>query len=160
MANNSKITMENMGEVRNMVSAVGSIGSYAASIFQYQGLQSTSNVTTDSTAISFDDMVSNGMIDVNSDDSSSTGVTAMGGGSGGGSSSGSKSEMDLNGDGQVTSDEVIKYMQMQMMEKMSEQMSSDDGTTMMGQQSQQLNNGIEEFKNKQAASAYLSLIHI
>ena len=157
MANNSKITMENMGEVRNMVSAVGSIGSYAASIFQYQGLQSTSNVTTDSTAISFDDMVSNGMIDVNSDDSSSTGVTAMGGGSGGGSSSGSKSEMDLNGDGQVTSDEVIKYMQMQMMEKMSEQMSSDDGTTMMGQQSQQLNNGIEEFKNKQAASAYQSV---
>ena len=139
-----------------MVSAVGSIGSYAASIFQYQGLQSTSNVTTDSTAISFDDMVSNGMIDVSSDDSSSTGVTAMGGGSGGGSgsSSGSNSEMDLNGDGQVTSDEVIKYMQMQMMEKMSEQMSSDDGTTMMGQQSQQLNNGIEEFKNKQAASAY------
>ncbi|CDC18512.1 unknown [Clostridium sp. CAG:306] len=66
-----------------MVSAVGSIGSYAASIFQYQGLQSTSNVTTDSTAISFDDMVSNGMIDVSSDDSSSTGVTAMGGGSGG-----------------------------------------------------------------------------
>ena len=120
-------------------------------------LQSTSNVTTDSTAISFDDMVSNGMIDVNSDDSSSTGVTAMGGGSGGGSSSGSKSEMDLNGDGQVTSDEVIKYMQMQMMEKMSEQMSSDDGTTMMGQQSQQLNNGIEEFKNKQAASAYQSV---
>ena len=157
MANNSKITMENMGEVRNMVSAVGSIGSYAASIFQYQGLQSTSNVTTDSTAISFDDMVSHGMIDVNSDDSSSTGVTAMGGGSGGGSSSGSKSEMDLNGDGQVTSDEVIKYMQMQMMEKMSEQMSSDDGTTMMGQQSQQLNNGIEEFKNKQAASAYQSV---
>ena len=157
MANNSKITMENMGEVGNMVSAVGSIGSYAASIFQYQGLQSTSNVTTDSTAISFDDMVSNGMIDVNSDDSSSTGVTAMGGGSGGGSSSGSKSEMDLNGDGQVTSDEVIKYMQMQMMEKMSEQMSSDDGTTMMGQQSQQLNNGIEEFKNKQAASAYQSV---
>lgn len=157
MANNSKITMENMGEVRNMVSAVGSIGSYAASIFQYQGLQSTSNVTTDSTAISFDDMVSNGMIDVNSDDSSSTGVTAMGGGSGGGSSSGSKSEMDLNGDGQVTSDEVIKYMQMQMMEKMSEQMSSHDGTTMMGQQSQQLNNGIEEFKNKQAASAYQSV---
>ena len=157
MANNSKITMENMGEVRNMVSAVGSIGSYAASIFQYQGLQSTSNVTTDSTAISFDDMVSNGMIDVNSDDSSSTGVTAMGGGSGGGSSSGSQSEMDLNGDGQVTSDEVIKYMQMHMMEKMSEQMSSDDGTTMMGQQSQQLNNGIEEFKNKQAASAYQSV---
>lgn len=157
MANNSKITMENMGEVRNMVSAVGSIGSYAASIFQYQGLQSTSNVTTDSTAISFDDMVSNGMIDVSSDDSSSTGVTAMGSGSGGGSSSGSKSEMDLNGDGQVTSDEVIKYMQMQMMEKMSEQMSSDDGTTMMGQQSQQLNNGIEEFKNKQAASAYQSV---
>ena len=157
MANNSKITMENMGEVRNMVSAVGSIGSYAASIFQYQGLQSTSNVTTDSTAISFDDMVSNGMIDVNSDDSSSTGVTAMGGGSGGGSSSGSKSELDFNGDGQVTSDEVIKYMQMQMMEKMSEQMSSDDGTTMMGQQSQQLNNGIEEFKNKQAASAYQSV---
>lgn len=140
-----------------MVSAVGSIGSYAASIFQYQGLQSTSNVTTDSTAISFDDMVSNGMIDVSSDDSSSTGVTAMGSGSGGGSSSGSKSEMDLNGDGQVTSDEVIKYMQMQMMEKMSEQMSSDDGTTMMGQQSQQLNNGIEEFKNKQAASAYQSV---
>ena len=83
----------------------------------------------------------------------------MGSGSGGGSgsSSGSKSEMDLNGDGQVTSDEVIKYMQMQMMEKMSDQMSSDDGTTMMGQQSQQLNNGIEEFKNKQAASAYQSV---
>ncbi|GEM_PF-1730833 len=152
MANNSKITMENMGEVRNMVSSIGSIGSFAGAIFQYQGSLATSNASTDSTAISFDDMVSNGMINVNEDE----GTSAAGSGASK-CSMGSKDEMDLNGDGQVTSDEVIKYMQMQMMEKMSDQMSSDDGTTMMGQQSQQLNNGIEEFKNKQAASAYQSV---
>ena len=85
----------------------------------------------------------------------STGVISAGGSS---SSSGSNSEMDLNKDGQVTSDEVIKYMQMQMMDRMSEQTCSDDGCFEMGQQaSKQAASGIEEFKSKQAASAYQSV---
>ena len=112
--------------------------------------------TQTSQSLSFEELVSNGKIE-NPSAENSPAITAAGGGgtSESNESSSSNSEMDLNNDGQVTSDEVIRYMQMQMLDKMSEQMSSEDGAFEMGQQAnQQQTNGIEEFKNKQAANAY------
>ena len=127
---------------------VGAIGSISSSIYQYQ--LTMPDVTQTSQASSFEELVSNGKIENPSAESSSASVSAAGGSS---SSSSSNSEMDLNNDGQVTSDEVIRYMQMQMLDKMSEQMSSEDGAFEMGQQGTQ-QSGIEEFQTKQAANAY------
>lgn len=133
---------------------VGSIGSMTSSILSYNSSLFSSEQASTSQALSFDDMVSNGIISNPETEESTSGVTA----GGSSSSSGSNSEMDLNKDGQVTSDEVIKYMQMQMMDRMSEQTCSDDGCFEMGQQaSKQTSAGIDEFKNKQAASAYQSV---
>ncbi len=129
---------------------VGAIGSISSSIYQYQ--LTMPDVTQTSQASSFEELVSNGKVENPSAESSSASVSAAGGSS---SSSSSNSEMDLNNDGQVTSDEVIRYMQMQMLDKMSEQMSSEDGAFEMGQQAnQQQTAGIEEFQTKQAESAY------
>ena len=127
---------------------VGAIGSISSSIYQYQ--LTMPDVTQTSQASSFEELVSNGKVENPSAESSSASVSAAGGSS---SSSSSNSEMDLNNDGQVTSDEVIRYMQMQMLDKMSEQMSSEDGAFEMGQQGT-LQSGIEEFQTKQAANAY------
>lgn len=127
---------------------VGAIGSISSSIYQYQ--LTMPDVTQTSQASSFEELVSNGKVENPSAESSSASVSAAGGSS---SSSSSNSEMDLNNDGQVTSDEVIRYMQMQMLDKMSEQMSSEDGAFEMGQQGSQ-QSGIEEFQTKQAANAY------
>ena len=127
---------------------VGAIGSISSSIYQYQ--LTMPDVTQTSQSSSFEELVSNGKIENPSAESSSASVSAAGGSS---SSSSSNSEMDLNNDGQVTSDEVIRYMQMQMLDKMSEQMSSEDGAFEMGQQGTQ-QSGIEEFQTKQAANAY------
>lgn len=136
-----------------MVGSISSIGSYSASIFESL-ISSDSSKTT--AGMSFDDMLANGVISNTEDKKASTGITAMGGSSEKeetSSSSSSNSEMDLNNDGQVTIDEIIRYMQMQMADNMSEQMSSEDGSFEMGQQAQQ-NTGIEEFKAKQASNAY------
>lgn len=127
---------------------VGAIGSISSSIYQYQ--LTMPDVTQTSQASSFEELVSNGKVENPSAESSSASVSAAGGSS---SSSSSNSEMDLNNDGQVTSDEVIRYMQMQMLDKMSEQMSSEDGAFEMGQQGTQ-QSGIAEFQTKQAANAY------
>ena len=127
---------------------VGAIGSISSSIYQYQ--LTMPDVSQTSQSSSFEELVSNGKIENPSAESSSASVSAAGGSS---SSSSSNSEMDLNNDGQVTSDEVIRYMQMQMLDKMSEQMSSEDGAFEMGQQGT-LQSGIEEFQTKQAANAY------
>ncbi len=138
-----------------MVSSISGIGAYSASIFQSL---STSDSAGTTAGMSFDDMVANGVISNTEDEKASTGITAMGGSSEKeetSSSSGSNSEMDLNNDGQVTMDEIVRYMQMQMADNMSEQMSSEDGSFEMGQQAQQ-NTGIEEFKTRQAANAYQS----
>lgn len=139
-----------------MVSSVSGIGSFASSIFQ---IQSSTETAQTSQAKSFDELVGNGSLKI-SEDSSSTGITAMGGpsessesSSSSSSSASANSEMDLNNDGQVTADEVIRYMQMQMMDEMSDQMSSEDGSTEMNQQSQNSMN-IDDFKNQQAARAY------
>lgn len=138
-----------------MVSSVSGIGSFASSIFQ---IQSSTETAQTSQAKSFDELVGNGSLKI-SEDSSSRGITAMGGPSESESSSSSSSsasansEMDLNNDGQVTADEVIRYMQMKMMDEMSDQISSEDGSTEMNQQSQNSIN-IDDFKNQQAARAY------
>ena len=138
-----------------MVSSISGIGAYSASIFQSLSASDSAGTTA---GMSFDDMVANGVISNTEDEKASTGITAMGGSSEKeetSSSSGSNSEMDLNNDGQVTMDEIVRYMQMQMADNMSEQMSSEDGSFEMGQQAQQ-NTGIEEFKTRQAANAYQS----
>ncbi len=136
----------------NMVGSISAIGSYSTDIFQ--SLTSTDSSKT-TAGMSFEDMISNGIISNTDNEKVSTGITAAGGEAKAESAdtSGSKNEMDLNNDGQVTIDEVIRYMQMQMADNMSEQMSSEDGSFEMGQQAQQ-NTGIEEFKSKQAANAY------
>ena len=134
---------------------VGAIGSISSSIYQYQ--LTMPDVTQASQAASFEELVSNGKIENPSADSQSASVSAASAGgtsSSSSSSSSANSEMDLNNDGQVTSDEVIRYMQMQMLDKMSEQMSSEDGAFEMGQQGTEKSNGIEKFQAKQAAGAY------
>ncbi len=134
---------------------VGAIGSISSSIYQYQ--LTMPDATQTSQAASFEELVSNGKIENPSADSQSASVSAASAGgtsSSSSSSSSANSEMDLNNDGQVTSDEVIRYMQMQMLDKMSEQMSSEDGAFEMGQQGTEKSNGIEEFQAKQAAGAY------
>lgn len=127
---------------------VGSIGSVSSSMFQY--LLSMPSTTESSQNVSFDNMLSGNKVD----NQSAADSVSNAGGASSTSSSSANSEMDLNNDGQVTIDEVIRYTQMQMTEKMSEQMSSEDGAFEMGQQAQSQLNGMEELKNKQAASAY------
>ena len=136
-----------------MVGSISTIGAYTTGVFE--SLMSADSSKT-STGMSFEDMVSNGIINNTDSEKHTAGITAAGGVSekdGSDSSSGSKNEMDLNNDGKVTMDEIVRYMQMQMADNMSEQMSSEDGSFEMGQQAQQ-NTGIEEFKTKQAANAY------
>ncbi len=130
---------------------VSSIGSMANSILQFTSAAFSAG-STEQAAQSFDELVGSGQVSTQ-ESSSSSGVASAGGG---GSSSGTNSEMDLNNDGQVTIDEIIKYTQMQMQEQMSEQMSSDEGAAQMAQDTQK-QSGIEEFKSKQAASAYSAI---
>lgn len=127
---------------------VGSIGSVSSSMFQY--LLSMPSTTESSQNVSFDNVLSANKVD----NQSAADSASNAGGTSSTSSSSANSEMDLNNDGQVTIDEVIRYTQMQMTDKMSEQMSSEDGAFEMGQQAQSQLNGMEELKNKQAASAY------
>lgn len=127
---------------------VGSIGSVSSSMFQY--LLSMPSTTESSQNVSFDNVLSVNKVD----NQSAADSVSNAGGTSSTSSSSANSEMDLNNDGQVTIDEVIRYTQMQMTDKMSEQMSSEDGAFEMGQPAQSQLNGMEELKNKQAASAY------
>ena len=139
-------------EVNKMVSSVSSIGYFANSIFDLQSSMQSDKTTA---GRSFDELMTSGAISKNSEDSSSDTISTMMNSSGSTSNSGSKSEMDLNQDGQVTTDEVIRYMQMQMVNKMSEQTSAENGANEMSQQTQHAQ-GIEDFKNQQAARAYKS----
>ena len=133
---------------------VSSIGSIASSIFQYtQTVQSSSDAYSTKQVQSFDELVGNGVISLNSEESG-TGITALGGSS----SSSQKSEMDLNQDGQVTIDEVIRYTQMQMQEQMKEIVASDVGSEEMSQNENQNARqdkiDLSEFKSKMATQAY------
>lgn len=139
---------------------IGTVGSIGANIYQsYRNMQLSQDTTPQ--ALSFDDLLSNGIVTTNEEptlgvesinalpsvekSSDSSASTA--------SSGNSNSDMDLNKDGQVTSDEVIRYIQIQMIDRISEEISSDEGLALMGQQTQ-LSNGIDEFKNKLAKAAY------
>ena len=137
-----------------MIESIGSIGT---NIYQnYRELQISTNSTTQ--ALSFDDLISNGIIKTKEEPSLGIdGITAVptmeSSSSSDSSSSNSNSEMDLNRDGQVTSDEVIRYIQIQMIDRMEEEICSDEGTSQMEQQTQNTNN-IDAFKNKVAKAAY------
>ena len=100
---------------------VSSIGAYGTDIMQYLQISTTntSDVHTNR-SLSFDELIGNGKISENQNTDSSTGITAMAGmeGSASNSSSETYSEMDLNQDGVVTIDEIMRYTEMQMMEKM------------------------------------------
>src|SRR5574344_56068 len=150
-----------IGEDRNMVNSISSIGNFQNTLLQSIGSYGSS----DSSSI-FDSVLSKTQTDTteasdlsSADDSTqtasndSTGVTSMGGGSS--SSSQTNSEMDLNKDGPVTMDEIIQYMQMQMLDEMSEEMGSEEGSSHMASQSQN-SYDTTAFKTQQAASAYQS----
>lgn len=137
---------------------VSSIGSVAGGLFQqYQEMQSSSELYSTKQGQSFEELIGNGKITAEGE-STGTGVTSMGGASESKSESEKEkqySEMDLNKDGQVTIDEVVKYMQVQNAQKMSEQMSSEEGSNEMNQQTQKITS-LEDYKNQQASKAYAS----
>ena len=74
--------------------------------------------------------------------------------SSGGSESSSASEMDLNGDGTVTFDEIIQYMQMQMLNEMAEGLEAETGNL---NDSRKNDNVLETIKSKMGIKAYSSV---
>lgn len=106
---------------------VSSIGAYASDLMQYVNISSNSTNYETTQGISFDELIGNGKVTLNKQENNSTGITAMGGFSNGSDSSETYSEMDLNQDGTVTIDEIMRYTEMQMMEKMQEQMTEEAG---------------------------------
>ena len=136
---------------------VSSVGAYAGDILQYFQLQSSAENLQTSRGISFEDLVGNGTITVcNAEDS--TGITSVGGNSSSGGSSNSNSEMDLNNDGVVTIDEIMRYTEMQMMERMQEEMAQEQSSETMSQDSekekQQESFDLNSFKTQMATKAY------
>lgn len=144
-----------------MVSSLSSIGSFAATqLFNYRTEQLSSGQTSQS--LSFDELVSNSKIQTEEKPSLGVnGITAMPSmkksseteDSSSTSSSSTNSDMDLNKDGQVTTDEIVRYLQMQMMENMSEEMCNMQSEENTAQQNNDKSNQID-FKNKIAATAY------
>lgn len=138
-----------------MIESIGSIG---RNIYQnYRELQ----ITTDKTvqASSFDNLLSNDIVKTTNepilelDGITPTTLSEPKSQETTTSSNNSSNEMDLNKDGLVTSDEIIRYIQMQMVDRMAEEICSDEGTSQMEQQTQNTNN-LDAFKNKVAKAAY------
>lgn len=77
--------------------------------------------------------------------------TASASSSSGSSESSSSSEMDLNGDGKVTFDEIIQYMQMQMLNELAEGLEEKSGNM---DDSQKSNDAFETIKSKEGLNAY------
>ncbi|HIU86251.1 TPA: hypothetical protein IAD52_04690 [Candidatus Spyradomonas excrementavium] len=71
--------------------------------------------------------------------------------SSGSSESSSSSEMDLNGDGKVTFDEIIQYMQMQMLNELAEGLEEESNNM---DDSQKSNDAFETIKSKEGLNAY------
>ncbi len=147
-----------------MVSSIGSVAS--SMLLQYQNLQAGSETLSAQQGQSFEELIGMGKISQD-DGSSSMSITALpsvsssGGSSASSSSSSSSSsnsEMDLNGDGVVTSDEVMQYIAMQMSEKIQEDIASDEASDNMAQNEnqnqQQHKSGVENFKTQMATQAY------
>ncbi len=77
--------------------------------------------------------------------------TASASSSSGSSESSSSSEMDLNGDGKVTFDEIIQYMQMQMLNELAEGLEEESNNM---DDSQKSNDAFETIKSKEGLNAY------
>ena len=77
--------------------------------------------------------------------------TASASPSSGSSESSSSSEMDLNGDGKVTFDEIIQYMQMQMLNELAEGLEEESNNM---DDSQNGNDAFETIKSKEGLNAY------
>ncbi len=71
--------------------------------------------------------------------------------SSGGSSASSSSEMDLNGDGKVTVDEMIQYLQRQMLTELAEGLEEESDNN---DDSKNGSDVIETIKAQQSANAY------
>lgn len=133
-----------------MIDSLGGIGSYQ-SLFNTQQTD-----TTYKTVTSFDDVLQiSGQNEA--EKSEEEGALSAGLSAGGGSSSSTNSEMDLNNDGQVTMDEIIRYMEMQMQQAGNdfEQTASEEGSQQMSQNSGNITS-LENFKTQQAFKAYQS----
>ena len=138
-----------------MIESIGSIGTNI-----YQNYRE-SQITTDKTvqASSFDNLLSNDIVKTTNepilelDGITPTTLSEPKSQETTTSSNNSSNEMDLNKDGLVTSDEIIRYIQMQMVDRMAEEICSDEGTSQMEQQTQNTNN-LDAFKNKVAKAAY------
>lgn len=141
-----------------MVSSIGSIGSAASLMMpQYQPVKSLSEVTGfeemvqsikdrvgESQPVSFDEVQP--IEPIQSSSASSTNSSS--------SSQQANDAADLNKDGTVTPEEAIKYMQMQMMEKMSEDMMSMADENSQSSQQNTGENNKPDPKMRQAAGAY------
>lgn len=140
---------------------IGTVGSISTNIYQnYSELQALSGRI--SQPMSFDDLLSNGIITTKQDpilgvdgitalptvekNSSADTISTS-------STSNSNSEMDLNKDGQVTSDEIIRYIQMQMTDRVAEELCADEGSSQMEQQAQN-HSQLDDYKNKLVKTAY------
>ena len=77
--------------------------------------------------------------------------------SSGGSSGSSSSEMDLNGDGKVTVDEMIQYLQMQMLTELAEGLEEESESK---DDSKNGSDVIETLKARQSANAYAKVENV
>ena len=142
---------------------VSSIGSTASSLFQYySSIQNSADSVSTAQGQSFEELLSNGKVS-NQNDNQNFSITALpdvgsSQSSSSSSSSSSNIEMDLNGDGVVTLDEILQYTAMQMSEQVNEQIAADEGSEQMqnesGQNLQQDSFDLNSFKTQMASKAY------
>lgn len=140
---------------------VSSIGSTASSLFQYySSIQNSADSVSTAQGQSFEELLSNGKVS-NQNDNQNFSITALpdvgsSQSSSSSSSSSSNSEMDLNGDGVVTLDEILQYTAMQMSEQVNEQIAADEGSEQMqNEQNQQQDSfDLNSFKTQMASKAY------
>ena len=121
---------------------------------------SSTSSTSSSNSSSIDDIIKNlgtsssEASDSASESSDSTASSGSGGSGGGSSSSSSSSKMDLNGDGVVTVDEILQYLEMQKAD------NSSDPTKSASEQQESdtdaFKDAVNQFKTKNATQAYQS----
>ena len=140
---------------------ISSIGAYASDIVQFMQISQNASEKTQATqGLSFDELIENGEITATKQEEHSTGITTMGNVSSGSSNNSSEtySEMDLNQDGQVTIDEIMRYNEMQMMEKMQEQMAEENNNESNPDDNEKKSSNdkhlLDAFKNQMATKAY------
>lgn len=145
-----------------MVSSISGIGSAASLMMpQYQPIRNITEVS------GFEEMVSSikdrvqlqGEDEVNAVTPQTASAPADAPSKNGGTKGaeeGKNDPADLNKDGTVTAEEAIKYMQMQMVENMSDDMMemADDNSQKF---QQKIGNDTSDFQMKQASNAYKSV---